>query len=136
MSTESLRLREQVVRTALERLHAPTMPDWENADRDFEQAIAAFDAAEGRSAKELVLEYQGEVRARAPEPTPEHPIGVEIRNAAASKLARLRERDFALTQVLTRGLHAALVQGKRASVRLDWTVKAMKDALALLKEEP
>lgn len=70
------------------------------------------------------------------EPTPEHPIGVEIRNAAASKLARLRERDFALTQVLTRGLHAALVQGKRASVRLDWTVKAMKDALALLKEEP
>jgi len=70
------------------------------------------------------------------DPTPEHPIGVEIRNAAVTELARLRERDARVSLMLQRGLAGATTQGKRASVRLDWCVHAVKAALALLKETP
>jgi len=56
--------------------------------------------------------------------------------AAVGELARLRERDARVSLTLQRGLAGAITQGKRASVRLDWCVHAVKEALELLKETP
>lgn len=57
-------------------------------------------------------------------------------NNLKAELARLRERDARVSLTLQRGLAGAITQGKRASVRLDWCVHAVKEALELLKETP
>lgn len=56
--------------------------------------------------------------------------------AAVGELACLRERGAKVSLTLQRGLAGAITQGKRASVRLDWCVHAVKEALELLKETP